>query len=176
MINRWQAILYLPLRNKQWTISEAMEIHIRKAGLEDLKHILRHRRAMFDEIGFRDPAVLDRMEEVSRGYFSEALRIGKYRGWLAEGSNEQIVGGGGIVVADWPGYPGEIHAARAWILNMYTEPEARRCEVAKRLIEVMIEWCRTEGFSIVSLHASPAGRALYETVGFQPTNEMTLKL
>jgi GNAT superfamily N-acetyltransferase len=153
-----------------------MDIHIRKAGSEDLKHILRHRRAMFDEMGFRDPAVLHRVEELSREYLTEALRIGAYRGWLAEGSNDQIVGGGGIVVANWPGYPGENRAARAWILNMYTEPEARRRGVAKRLLETMIEWCRAEGFNAVSLHASPAGRALYETVGFQQTNEMILKL
>ncbi len=168
--------LSLPLRNRQSTISEAMEIHIRKAGVEDLKHILHHRRAMFDEMGFRDTAVLNCVEDLSREYFSEGLRIGTYRGWLAEGSNGQIVGGGGIVIADWPGYPGENHAARAWILNMYTEPGARRCGVAKRLLEVMIEWCRTKGFSAVSLHASTAGRPLYETAGFQQTNEMMLKL
>jgi GNAT superfamily N-acetyltransferase len=59
---------------------------------------------------------------------------------------------------------------------MYTEPGARRRGVAKRLLEAMIEWCRTKGFSAVSLHASDAGRPLYEMVGFQQTNEMTLKL
>jgi GNAT superfamily N-acetyltransferase len=153
-----------------------MEIHIRKAGVEDLEHVLHHRRAMFDEMGFRDTAVLDRVEELSREYLAEALRMGTYIGWLAEESEGQIVGGGGIVVAAWPGYPGENRAARAWILNMYTEPGARRRGVAKRLLEAMIEWCRTEGFGAVSLHASPAGRALYETVGFQQTNEMMLKL
>jgi GNAT superfamily N-acetyltransferase len=155
---------------------EAMEIHIREATFEDLKHILHHRRAMFDEMGFRETSVLDRAEKLSREYLSEALRIGTYRGWLAEGPDGEIVGGGGIVVAAWPGYPGENRAARAWILNMYTEPEARRCGVAKRLLEVMIEWCRTAGFGGVSLHASSAGRTLYETMGFQQTNEMILKL
>jgi GNAT superfamily N-acetyltransferase len=59
---------------------------------------------------------------------------------------------------------------------MYTEPGARRRGVAKRLLEVMINWCRIKGFSGVSLHASSAGRPLYETVGFQQTNEMILKL
>jgi GNAT superfamily N-acetyltransferase len=153
-----------------------MEIHIRKAGVEDLKHILHHRRAMFEEMGCRDTGELDRVEDLSREYFGKALRIGTYRGWLAQELNEQIVGGGGIVVAAWPGYPGNNHGERAWILNMYTEPGARRCGVAKRLLEVMFEWCRTKGFSTVSLHASSAGRPLYEAVGFQQTNEMMLKL
>jgi GNAT superfamily N-acetyltransferase len=155
---------------------ETMEINIRKANLGDLKHILHHRRAMFEEMGFRDPAVLDQVEKSSREYFSGALRIGTYKAWLAEDSNARIVAGGGIVIADWPGYPGENHAKRAWILNMYTEPEARRSGAAKQILKTMLDWCRMAGFSAVSLHASPAGRPLYETVGFQPTNEMRLSL
>ena len=59
---------------------------------------------------------------------------------------------------------------------MYAEPGARRVGVARRLMEAMIEWCRDEGYGSVSLHASAAGRPLYENMGFQPTNEMTLKL
>jgi len=153
-----------------------MELHIRKAGVEDLKHILHHRRAMFEEMGFRDTLVLDRVDDLSQAYFSEALQTGTYRGWIAEELNGEIVGGGGIVVADWPGYPGENNAERVWILNMYTEPRARHHGVAKRLLEAMIEWCRTNGFGSVSLHASSAGRPLYETIGFQQTNEMMLKL
>lgn len=152
-----------------------MTIRIREAGVADLEHILHHRRAMFEEMGYRDAAVLEDVEEFSREYFEEAVRSGSYRAWLAE-ENGQVVGGGGIVVAAWPGYPGEIHAKRAWILNMYTEPGARRRGVAKRLVEVMIEWCRAKGFSAVFLHASAAGRPLYETIGFQPTNEMMLDL
>jgi GNAT superfamily N-acetyltransferase len=153
-----------------------MEFHIRIAGLDDLKHIIHHRRAMFEEMGFHDTAVLAQVQDLSEKYFSEALRKDTYRGWLAEDLNRQVVGGGGIVVADWPGYPGEHHAQRVWILNMYTEPAARRCGVAKRLLEAMVKWCRTNKFSAVSLHASSAGRPLYQRVGFQQTNEMILKL
>ena len=59
---------------------------------------------------------------------------------------------------------------------MYTEPAARRRGLAKRLLQVMTDWCREHGFSNVSLHASDAGRPLYESFGFRPTNEMRLKL
>ena len=153
-----------------------MEIRIRKACSEDLEHILHHRVAMFEEMGYRDAATLERVEAVSREYFRGALRRGRYLGWLAEKSDGQVVGGGGIVVTAWPGYPGENHAKRAWILNMYTEPEARRCGVARNLLQAMIAWCRREGYAAVSLHASAAGRPLYESLGFQRTNEMSLKL
>jgi GNAT superfamily N-acetyltransferase len=153
-----------------------MDIRIREAGVGDLEHVVRHRLAMFEEMGYREGAVLEQVEKVSREYFGEALLSGAYRGWMAEDGDGSVVGGGGIVVAAWPGYPGEKRAERAWILNMYTEPGARRRGLAKRLVETMIEWCRERGFSAVSLHASDAGRPLYEAVGFQSTNEMTRKL
>jgi GNAT superfamily N-acetyltransferase len=153
-----------------------MEIRIRTAGVEDLADLIHQRRAMFEEMGHTDAGVLDRVDVVSREYFSAAWSAEKYRGWLAEELSGEIIGGGGIVIADWPGYPGEKRAARAWILNVYTEPAVRRRGVAKKLVEVMIEWCRSNGFGAVSLHASPAGRPLYEAIGFQQTNEMALKL
>jgi GNAT superfamily N-acetyltransferase len=59
---------------------------------------------------------------------------------------------------------------------MYSEPEARRLGIAKQLLQTMLDWCRHEGFRSVALHASPAGRPLYESLGFQPTNEMRLPL
>jgi GNAT superfamily N-acetyltransferase len=153
-----------------------MGIVIRSADLNDLHHIVHHRRAMFEAMGLQDPTVLHQVEKSSREYFSGALASGQYQAWLAEQTDGAIVGGGGIVIANWPGYPGEDLTKRAWILNMYTEPEARRGGVARKLLNVILEWCRTNGFRTVSLHASLAGRPLYESVGFQPTNEMRLTL
>jgi len=154
----------------------AMKFRIREAGLEDLAHILHHRRAMFGEMGHSNADVLERVDECSREYFLKALPNGTYKAWVAEDSDGCVVGGGGIVINPWPGYPGENRVERAWILNMYTEPEARRCGVARRLMDAMIEWCRERGFTKVYLHASSAGRPLYESMGFQPTNEMSLAL
>ena len=153
-----------------------MQIRIREADLNDVCHLVHHRRAMFEDMGHRDPVLLDRVDQASQTYFIEALRLGTYKAWLAEAPEPRVVAGGGIVIAAWPGYPGESLAKRAWILNMYTEPYARRRGLAKQLLQTMLDWCRNEGFRSVSLHASPAGRPLYESLGFQPTNEMRLHL
>jgi len=40
----------------------------------------------------------------------------------------------------------------------------------------MIAWCRAQGFAGVTLHASDQGRPLYESLSFEPTTEMRLKL
>jgi GNAT superfamily N-acetyltransferase len=154
-----------------------MEIHIRRAGAEDLTHLLHHRLAMFEEMGFCNPLELREVEKASSEYFREALRTETYAGWLVEEQDGgKVVAGGGVVLAQWPGFPSETRAERAWILNMYTEPEARRQGIAKQLLEVIVAWCRERGFSAVSLHASSFGRPLYESAGFEPTNEMRLKL
>jgi len=153
-----------------------MQFHIREADLNDLQHLVHHRRAMFEEMGYREPAVLRQVEQSSQEYFAQALRLGTYKAWLADASDTRILAGGGIVIADWPGFPGESLAKRAWILNMYTEPAARRRGIAKQLLQTMLDWSRANGFRTVSLHASPAGRHLYESLGFQPTNEMRLPL
>jgi len=153
-----------------------MQFHIREADLNDLQHLVHHRRAMFEEMGYREPAVLRQVEQSSQEYFAQALRLGTYKAWLADASDTRILAGGGIVIADWPGFPGESLAKRAWILNMYTEPAARRRGIAKQLLQTMLDWSRANGFRTVSLHASPAGRPLYEFLGFQPTNEMRLPL
>ena len=152
-----------------------MDTSIRAATPNDLHHILHHRRAMFEEIGFADPEALAQVDARSREYLQDALLRGNYKAWLAERSG-QVVAGGGIVIAPWPGYPGEQLAQRAWILNMYTEPSARHHGIARKLMLIMLDWCRANAFNSVHLHASPFGRPLYESLGFQPTNEMALRL
>jgi len=66
--------------------------------------------------------------------------------------------------------------ARATVLNVYTEPAFRNRGLARRLMHAVIDWCRAQGLASVQLHASDAGRPLYESLGFGATNEMRLSL
>jgi len=150
-------------------------LRIRTGGIEDLATVLGHRRAMFEEMGFTDAALLDDVTSSAEAYFRPALADGSYRAWLAVTGAGEVAAGGGVLIAPWPGFPGEKQSRRAWILNMYTEPAFRRQGIARRLVETMIAWCREEGFTAVALHASQEGRPLYETIGFRPTNEMRLR-
>ncbi|HEV2445607.1 MAG TPA: GNAT family N-acetyltransferase [Candidatus Sulfopaludibacter sp.] len=157
-------------------MSPSAQIRIRAASLDDLQHVLHHRRSMYEAMGHTDSAMLDEVIRVSEIYFRKALPAGQYRGWLAEAEDGRIAGGGGIVINDWPAHPRESKPLRVWILNMYVEPAWRRRGIARRLMETMIAWCRDEEYVSVSLHASQEGRLLYESMGFMPTNEMRLEL
>jgi len=151
-------------------------IRIRAATLADVPVILHHRRSMYEDMGKRDAPALDMMEATSETYFRTALADGSYRGFLAETEDGRVVAGGGIVISPWPGHPGEAHPRRAMILNMYTEKDSRRCGVARQLMLTMMDWLRKEGFPKVGLHASDEGRPLYESLGFEVSNEMEIKL
>jgi GNAT superfamily N-acetyltransferase len=99
-----------------------------------------------------------------------------YRGFLAANQTGEVIGCGGIVISPWPGTLGQGSPRRAMILNMYVEAGYRRRGVARALMQVMIAWCRENGFAHVGLHASDDGRPLYEKLGFKPTSEMRLEL
>ncbi len=149
-----------------------MSYLLREATLADLEILIHHRRAMWRDMGQPAP-VLDAVEPAARAYFTEALPSGGYHGWLAE-ADRKVVGGAGVVVSAWPGTAGFALPKRAMILNMFVEPEYRRRGIARALMQTVIDWCKAEGFPSVGLHASDEGRPLYESLGFQPTNEMRL--
>jgi predicted GNAT family acetyltransferase len=58
------------------------------------------------------------------------------------------------------------------VVNVYTEPQWRGKGVAKSLLRELMHWASQQGMDRVVLHASDAGRPLYEKLGFRPTNEM----
>jgi GNAT superfamily N-acetyltransferase len=148
---------------------------IRPATVRDLEAILRHRRRMCEDMGHRDAAVLDAMVADCRPLLRRWLEDGLYRGWLAEREGA-VVAGGGLIVSTWLPNAADPQDRRATILNVYTEPAHRRQGLARALMEVMLAWCRDEGFRAVTLDASDDGRALYESLGFRPTPQMRLDL
>jgi GNAT superfamily N-acetyltransferase len=61
-----------------------------------------------------------------------------------------------------------------YLWNVYTYPEFRKRGLARLLTQRAIAYCRQHGHKILWLHASEFGRPLYESLGFESTNEMKL--
>jgi GNAT superfamily N-acetyltransferase len=150
-------------------------IRIRQAMPADVDIIVIHRRAMFAEMGEGDEAQREAMAIAARPFIECALEDGSYRGWLVEDKG-RVVAGGGVAMVGFQPTPLDPNQRRAWILNLYTEPSYRRRGLATELLRTMISWCRQQGLRSVALHASTAGRPLYDRLGFRPTNEMRLSL
>jgi GNAT superfamily N-acetyltransferase len=130
---------------------------------------------MFSDMGHNDAEILATIGSVTHDYLVQAMPSGGYLAWLAI-EDEQVLGGVGLVVNPWPGSPGSALAKRACVLSMYVVPAARRRGIARALMNEVLEYCRAQGFRSVYVHASDAGRPLYESLGFIPTNEMRLDL
>jgi GNAT superfamily N-acetyltransferase len=150
-------------------------ITIRPATPSDIPEILRQRRRMYEDMNYTDPHALDAMSRLSSDYLYQAIPECSFRAWLAV-HDQHPIAGGAILITSWPAHPYDLECCRATILNVYTDPEYRRRGIARLLMETMIDWCKRKNLARVNLHASHAGRHLYESLGFEPSNEMRLNL
>jgi GNAT superfamily N-acetyltransferase len=133
------------------------------------------RRGMYEDMGYADTTALDGMMSVSSAYLAKHLRYGSFRAWLAC-TGERVIAGGAVIISPWLAHPYDLECRRATILNVYTDREYRRRGIGRALMKTMIDWCRNQGFARVTLHASDDGRHLYESLGFEVSNEMSLTL
>jgi GNAT superfamily N-acetyltransferase len=100
-----------------------------------------------------------------------------YLGWLAIGHRDIAIAGAGVHIKPQLrriSHDGSriVTAPVQVAVNVYTEPEWRRQGIARALMKVLMEWAAGQGTDRVVLHASDAGRPLYQSLGFEPTNEM----
>jgi GNAT superfamily N-acetyltransferase len=151
-------------------------IALRPASVDDAKTIAMHRRAMFRDMGYEDQAALDSMMAKFLPWLEARMVSGEYLAWLAVTGEDIAVAGAGLWLMDWPAHMLGSSARRGNILNIYTEPEFRRRGLARGLMQAALDWCKLSKVDFVILHASPEGRALYESLGFKAGNEMRIKL
>jgi GNAT superfamily N-acetyltransferase len=151
-----------------------MAITARPVAAHDLKLICEHRERMFAESG-RTRESLQPMTAAFERWLSPRLDDGSYFGWMLEDAGV-VIAGLGMMVIDWPPHPS--HPAdhrRAYILNVFVEPEHRRNGLAKRLMTLAEEKARELGVCYAILHSTRQGHALYETLGWKPTSEMAIR-
>jgi GNAT superfamily N-acetyltransferase len=148
--------------------------------LDDVETVVAHRRAMFVEMGYPDDPVMSRMCAEFRPWLVRKMEAGEYLAWFAVATDADndggIAAGLGLWLMDWPPHMVGPGRWRANILNVYTRPESRRNGLARRLMDEALGWCRANQVSAVILHASEAGRPLYESMGFKSTTEMRIVL
>jgi GNAT superfamily N-acetyltransferase len=143
------------------------EFRIRCAAINDLPAFIKHRRAMFIELGQTDPARLDAMETAFRPWVTERLARSEFLIWLAEDDDGAAAASAALWIQDWVPQPSDLSGRRAHVLNIYTAPLYRRHGLARRLMETLMVWCRENRINSVTLRPSDAGRDLYLSLGFK---------
>lgn len=158
------------------TVRARGNITLRKGSSADLDTIMEHRRQMMLDIGYAEDAAFASMMANSRSFLAERLGDGRYHAWFIQDGTGRVLAGGGVVIAELLPTVRDPSPRKPVIVNMYTEPAHRRKGFARMLMQTMVDWCRSEGFNSVLLHASKDGRPLYEQLDFAATNEMRLML
>ena len=152
---------------------------IRRATQADTSILAEHRVSMFRDMGSARPEIEASLRDAATAHIREAMQLGEYVAWVACPVREpqRVVAGAGVQLRRLLPRP-EVGGTRVLVgregivLNMYVDRDYRRQGVARRLIETILAWVPDTDIVRLVLHASAEGRPLYESVGFEPTNEM----
>ena len=153
---------------------------LRLATVDDIPALVNHRRWMFEDMYADQPALRDSakyaaMDQAYAVLLRYEIPAGSSRAWVIDDAG-MIAASGVLKFTDWLPRPDGQRRGLVYAHSVYTVPEYRQRGLARRILNVMIDYCRDNGWPRLNLHASDMGRGLYEDLGFQPTNEMRLIL
>jgi GNAT superfamily N-acetyltransferase len=151
-----------------------MTYSIRPATLADIPHVIAHRERMFRDMGI--PARFEAMAIATETWLRSAIPSKTYLAWLAVSGDGVVAAGGGLIVIPWPPGPMTMDPRCGFVFNVYTDPAHRKHGLARRLMDTMHDWCRSEGIERVVLNASTFGRPLYEQMGYVVANEPMMRI
>lgn len=152
-------------------------VHLRPATSQEDVVIARHFYHMWLDNGLTPELIEPEWEVIALAYIAEARDTLGYQAFLAELDGRIVGSAGGQHLAGL--YPINFTPAfrrDGYVWGVYVEPAFRRQGLGKQLIEQVLAHLRSLGCTRAVLNASPSGRSLYEQLGFESGNAMTLAL
>ncbi|MGV8864840.1 MAG: GNAT family N-acetyltransferase [Pseudomonas sp.] len=144
---------------------------VRPLGPGDREMICVQRETMFLEAG-GDSSELRVMTEYFRPWLDQHLHDGRYYGFALV-DTEQPVAAIGLMNIDWPPHPSHPTLdQRGYVLNVFVEPAYRRRGLASALMKLAEAEFAQREISFAVLHATKAGKPVYEGLGWSATSEM----
>lgn len=148
-----------------------MALSYRKATLTDLEiltetriEVLRAANKLSDDVDMSE------IKRQSLEYYQNALMTNSHLAYLIF-DEEIFVGAGGISYFQvMPTYHNPT-GKKAYIMNMYTNPDYRRQGIAFRTLDLLVTDAKEKGITAISLEATDMGRPLYEKYGFVKMND-----
>ncbi len=152
-----------------------MTYQIRLATVDEIAMIIHQRNEMFAEMGWKNFFKAG-MDEAFENWVRPRMEQEVFLTWFAISDSGEIVGGAGLWIREGTPDPTDFATQRGYVMNVYVEPDHRRQGLARLLMQTLMDWCKDHQLYNVNLHASDAGRPLYEKLGFNPVNEMSIFL
>lgn len=152
-----------------------MELIYKKAAIDDIDILTETRIEVLRAANrLADTVDMTEMKEQSFAYYKQALSDDEHVAYLVF-DGDKFVGAGGIsffrVMPTFHNPSGR----KAYIMNMYTNPDYRRKGIAYKTLDLLVYEAKKRGIAAISLEATDMGRPLYEKYGFVKMNsEMEL--
>lgn len=152
-----------------------MDLLYKRATLEDIDILTTTRIQVLRAANrLSEDTDMSEVEKQSYNYYQKALSDGTHIAYLVF-DKDRFVGAGGVSFFQvMPTYHNP-SGNKAYIMNMYTNPEYRRRGIAYKMLDMLIRDTKSRGITAISLEATDMGRPLYEKYGFIKMNhEMEL--
>lgn len=148
-----------------------MALSYRKASLADLEILTETRIEVLRAANQLSIDVdMSEVKKQSLEYYQNALKNDTHLAYLIF-DEEIFVGAGGISYFQvMPTYHNPT-GKKAYIMNMYTNPNYRRQGIAFKTLDLLVADAREKGITAISLEATDMGRPLYEKYGFIKMND-----
>ena len=144
---------------------------LRPARYADAAALARTRSVSLREQGMLDDAGFAEFERAAAGELRERLARDEIGAWLAL-DHGSVVGAACVVFWRRLPYPGT--ALQGELAGVYVDPQFRRRGLARELCREAIALARARGVRRLSVHSTPAARALYVELGFTPSGQLRL--
>jgi GNAT superfamily N-acetyltransferase len=139
--------------------------------------IAEHFYQMWLDIGVPEKSIKSNHRDMTLEFIKQARQNLSYKGFVAEIDN-LIVGSAScqLFTGLYSLILEEEYRKYGYIWGVYVEASYRRKGIAKQLTNATIEYLKTINCTKAILNASPAGKTVYESLGFSPSNAMQLDL
>lgn len=148
-----------------------MNVIYKKATMDDIDILTKSRIEVLRAANkLAEDVDMSEVEKWSYDYYRKALLDGTHTAYLVF-DDDRFIGAGGVsyfrVMPTYHNPSGN----RAYIMNMYTNPDYRRLGIATKTLELLVADAKEKGVQAISLEATDMGRPLYEKFGFVKMND-----
>ncbi|MEM9926005.1 MAG: GNAT family N-acetyltransferase [Cyanobacteria bacterium P01_D01_bin.50] len=154
---------------------EGINIKIREIIPQEDSIIVEHFYQMWLDIGVPENSIKPNHRNLTLEFIKQAREKLFFKSFFAEIDN-LIIGSAScqLFTGLYPQILQEEYRKYGYIWGVYVEPSYRKKGIAKQLTNATVEYLKSIGCTRAILNASPAGKSVYESLDFLPSNAMQL--
>ncbi len=148
-------------------IDDISKVIIRRIEPNDIDKLVFHRINYLAEMqGDRPNEYKKILQSELTNFFRKSIHENNFWGLIALYEGQEVAYAG-MIVSQIPGDFNRTTYMEGAILNVYTIPIARRRGISKLILKQLLIESKLMGITKVSLHSTDAGKALYQSLGFE---------